>query len=159
MKFQYKLSSRAYALGLYSKGLIAATNDSAGIELFAAIDKPITLYPDRIYEAIKTGLHIEGYGDGIIRIASFLMPKSSTKIGFKNAVGLIDPDYQGELIIKAASNGNDIVTINPGQPIAQLVLMPVLIPSEQEFTLVSEFNSNTERGNNGFGGATKTKFG
>lgn len=124
-----------------------ATNGSAGLDLRACIDAPIQLAPGET-QLISTGIAIY-MGDS--NMAATILPRSG--LGHKhgivlgNLIGLIDSDYQGELLISCWNRGNDHFTIQPGERIAQLVFIPVI---RGEFDVVNEFVS-TERGEGGFG--------
>ncbi len=123
------------------------TEGSAGMDLRACIDKPINLAPGQT-ELIKTGLAIYIEDPSL---AATILPRSG--LGHKhgivlgNLVGLIDSDYQGELMISCWNRGIDSFTINSGDRIAQLVLVPVV---QAHFDIVDEF-TQTERGVGGFG--------
>jgi dUTP pyrophosphatase len=129
-----------------------ATSGSAGLDLRACLDSPLTLQPGDT-QLIKTGLsiHIEDPS-----LAAMILPRSG--LGHKhgivlgNLVGLIDSDYQGELMISCWNRGNTAFTIDVGERIAQLVLVPVV---QADFELVSEFGASA-RADGGFG-STGTK--
>lgn len=124
-----------------------ATEGSAGLDLRAILDAPITLEPGQT-ALLPTGLamHINDPA-----LAAMILPRSG--LGHKhgivlgNLVGLIDSDYQGELMISCWNRGLTTFTIEPGERIAQLVLVPVV---QAQFNLVSDFTA-TERGAGGFG--------
>lgn len=124
-----------------------ATGGSAGLDLRALLDEPLSLAPGTT-SLIRTGLaiHIEDPG-----LAAVILPRSG--LGHKhgivlgNLVGLIDSDYQGELMVSCWNRGQTLFVIEPGERIAQLVIVPVV---RAEFELVSEFGSS-ERGTGGFG--------
>lgn len=124
-----------------------ATSGSAGMDLRACINEDIALNPGDT-SLIPTGLAIYIEDPGY---AALILPRSG--LGHKhgivlgNLVGLIDSDYQGELMVSAWNRGNTSFTIEPGDRIAQLVIVPVL---QTEFSIVSEF-SQTDRGAGGFG--------
>lgn len=124
-----------------------ATPGSAGLDLRALLDAPLTLQPGQT-ELIPTGLAIH-IGDA--NLCATILPRSG--MGHKNGivlgnlVGLIDSDYQGQLMISAWNRGQNAFTIQPGDRIAQLVFMPVV---QAQFELVEEFDSS-ERGEGGFG--------
>ena len=123
------------------------TSGSAGLDLRACLNKAITLNPG-VTELIPTGLAIY-IGDPTY--AAVILPRSG--LGHKhgivlgNLVGLIDSDYQGELMISAWNRSNTSFIIEPGERIAQLVVIRV---KQIEFSLVEEFTS-TDRGTGGFG--------
>lgn len=124
-----------------------ATAGSAGIDLRAMVNEAILVLPGAT-ELIPTGfaIHMEDPN-----MAAVILPRSG--LGHKqglvlgNLVGLIDSDYQGQLMISCWNRSDDARRIEPGDRIAQLVFLPVLRP---EFELVSEFTA-TERGEGGFG--------
>jgi dUTP pyrophosphatase len=127
------------------------TSGSAGMDLRACMDEPLALLPNAT-SLISTGMaiYIEDRN-----LAAMILPRSG--LGHKhgivlgNLVGLIDSDYQGELMISCWNRGVDHFTIYPGDRIAQLVLVPVV---QAEFTFVEEF-SKTLRGAGGFGSTGK----
>jgi len=124
-----------------------ATPGSAGLDLRACIDETLTIHPGETH-LIPTGLAIH-IGD--TNIAATILPRSG--LGHKhgivlgNLIGLIDSDYQGELMVSVWNRGNEIFSIEPGDRIAQLVFVPVI---QAQFNLVSEF-MQSERGEGGFG--------
>ncbi len=124
-----------------------ATEGSAGLDLRACLDEAISLAPEQT-QLIPTGVAIY-IGDP--SIAATILPRSG--LGHKhgivlgNLIGLIDSDYQGELMISCWNRSEQAFTIEPGERIAQLVFVPVI---QANFNLVTEFKS-TERGEGGFG--------
>lgn len=124
-----------------------ATEGSAGLDLRACIDEPLQLAPGQT-ELIPTGIAIYIQQPNL---AATLLPRSG--LGHKhgivlgNLVGLIDSDYQGELKISCWNRGKDHFSIQPGERIAQLVIVPVV---QAEFKLVDEFEQS-DRGQGGFG--------
>ncbi len=124
-----------------------ATPGSAGLDLRACLDQALTLEPGQT-ELIPTGLaiHIEDPN-----LCAMILPRSG--LGHKhgivlgNLVGLIDSDYQGQLFVSCWNRGQTTFTVEPGERIAQLVLVPVV---QAEFELVNEF-SDSDRGAGGFG--------
>ena len=147
-----KLTSLAYQLGLYPDGLLPATEMSAAIDLQACIKQPITVWPDRTVETIPTGIHI--WTDQ--PLAVILLPRSSSKIQLANTIGLIDPDYQGELLVKCRNPAVDKITIEPGQRFIQAIFVPILLPAATHFKLVESFSGCTDRANGGFGSTGKS---
>lgn len=127
------------------------TEGSAGMDLRAVLDEPLTLQPGET-QLIKTGLAIFIEDPGI---AATILPRSG--LGHKkgvvlgNLVGLIDSDYQGELMISCWNRGQEAFTIECGDRIAQLVLVPVI---QASFDIVEEFE-HTDRGTGGFGSTGK----
>jgi len=128
-----------------------ATEGSAGVDLRACLDQPITLEPGQT-QLIPTGIAIHICDPGL---AATILPRSG--LGHKhgivlgNLVGLIDSDYQGQLFISCWNRGNTTFTIEPGDRIAQLVILPVV---QVEFDLVEEFEQS-DRGEGGFGHSGK----
>lgn len=129
-----------------------STEGSAGMDLRACMDEPLTLNPGETF-LIPTGIAIYIEDPGY---AALILPRSG--LGHKhgivlgNLVGLIDSDYQGELMISAWNRGTTTFTIEPGDRVAQLVLVPV---QQTEFTIVDEFTS-TDRGTGGFGSSGRS---
>ena len=124
-----------------------ATDGSAGLDLRAMVEAPLTLNPGDT-ELLPTGLAIHigdaGYA-GMILPRSGLGHKHGIVLG--NLVGLIDSDYQGELMVSCWNRGNSAFTIEPGERIAQLVIVPVM---QVALTQVDEFDDSV-RGEGGFG--------
>lgn len=124
-----------------------ATDGSAGLDLRACLEAPLLLEPGQS-SLIPSGiaLHIDDPG-----LAAMILPRSG--LGHKhgivlgNLVGLIDSDYQGQIFISCWNRGLSSFTIEPGERIAQLVLVPVI---QAEFEQVEEF-SPSARGAGGFG--------
>jgi len=128
-----------------------ATPGSAGLDLRACIDTPLTLEPGSTH-LLPTGLAIH-IADSAY--AAMILPRSG--LGHKhgivlgNLVGLIDSDYQGELMVSTWNRGNASFTLNPMERLAQLVIVPVL---QVAFNVVEEF-TESERGGGGFGSTGK----
>ncbi|PAU55065.1 MULTISPECIES: dUTP diphosphatase [Pseudomonas] len=128
-----------------------ATPGSAGLDLRAMLKQDLTLEPGQTV-LIPTGLSIHIADPGL---AALILPRSG--LGHKhgivlgNLVGLIDSDYQGELMVSCWNRGNDAFTIAIGERIAQLVLVPVV---QAHFELVDEFDESL-RGAGGFGHSGK----
>lgn len=124
-----------------------STKGSAGLDLRACMEIPLTLRPGKT-ELINTGLSI--YIENP-EYAALILPRSG--LGHKhgivlgNLVGLIDSDYQGELMISCWNRGDSEFTIAPGDRIAQLIIVPVI---QTDFRIVKEF-TETDRGTDGFG--------
>ncbi len=124
-----------------------ATSGSAGLDLRACLDAPLTLQPGRA-ELIPTGLaiHLEDP-----ELAAVILPRSGLGhrhgIVLGNLVGLIDSDYQGELKVSCWNRSSEPFTIEPGERIAQLVVVPVV---QVELRVVEEFEAS-RRGAGGFG--------
>lgn len=125
-----------------------ATSMSSGIDFLAAIDSPVTVEPFETV-MIKSGLSLFINCKNIVL---FLLPRSG--LGSKkgvilgNTVGVIDPDYQGEILICIYNRSKMSFTINPGDHICQGVFLPTI---HGTFKVVNEFTSITERNVNGFG--------
>ena len=124
-----------------------ATAGSAGLDLRACLDAPLKLEPGRA-ELVPTGLAIHLADPGL---AAVLLPRSG--LGHKhgivlgNLVGLIDSDYQGQLMVSAWNRGQQAFTIQPGERIAQLVVVPVV---QVSLEVVESFDESA-RGAGGFG--------
>ena len=124
-----------------------ATSGSAGLDLRACIDQPIDLPPGAT-ELIPTGIAIHLADPGL---AALIVPRSGLGhrhgIVLGNLVGLIDSDYQGELLISCWNRGQKPFRIEPGERLAQLVVVPVV---PVEFEVVESFEQS-RRGAGGFG--------
>ena len=124
-----------------------ATEGSAGLDLRAMLDEPLTLNPGET-KLIKTGLAIHLADPGY---AALILPRSG--LGHKhgivlgNLVGLIDSDYQGELMVSTWNRGTAPFTIEPMERIAQLVIVPVV---QMQMNIVDDFEAS-DRGAGGFG--------
>lgn len=124
-----------------------ATRGSAGIDLRACIDLPLLVEPGQT-ELIPTGIAIHIKDP---ELAAVILPRSG--LGHKhgivlgNLVGLIDSDYQGQVLISCWNRGYEPFTIDPGLRLAQMVIVPVV---QVEFDVVRDFDSST-RGDGGFG--------
>lgn len=128
-----------------------ATEGSAGLDLRACLDEALIVTPGQTH-LVPTGLAIH-IGDS--SLAATILPRSG--LGHKhgivlgNLVGLIDSDYQGQLMVSVWNRGQDTFTIEPGDRIAQLVFVPVV---QAEFNLVGDFDAS-QRGDGGFGHSGK----
>ncbi|HEY2276682.1 MAG TPA: dUTP diphosphatase [Steroidobacteraceae bacterium] len=124
-----------------------ATDGSAGLDLRACTDAPLTLAPGRA-ELIPTGLAIHLADPSL---AAVILPRSGLGhrhgIVLGNLVGLIDSDYQGQLMVSCWNRAAEPYTVTPGERIAQLVVVPVV---QVQLELVSDFVSSA-RGAGGFG--------
>jgi len=124
-----------------------ATGGSAGLDMRACLDQPLTLGPGET-ELLPTGLAIHIGDPGL---AAVLLPRSG--LGHKygivlgNLTGLIDSDYQGQVYISCWNRGGEPYVIEPGDRIAQMVFVPV---EQVAFDVVDEFHES-ERGAGGFG--------
>lgn len=128
-----------------------ATHGSAGMDLRACLDAPLTLHPGETH-LIPTGISIyieDPHYAAIILPRSGLGHKHGIVLG--NLVGLVDSDYQGQLMISTWNRGNEKYEIQPGERIAQMVIVPVIQP---EFEIVEDFHQTT-RGTGGFGSSGK----
>src|ERR1700740_1917634 len=128
-----------------------ATPGSAGLDLRACLDAPVELAPGQT-ALLPTGLAIHVADPGY---AAMILPRSG--MGHKhgivlgNLVGLIDSDYQGQLMVSTWNRGHSTFTLNPMERLAQLIIVPVL---QVGFNIVEEFESS-ERGFDGFGSTGK----
>jgi dUTP pyrophosphatase len=124
-----------------------ATAGSAGLDLRACLKKPLELAPGQA-ELIPTGLAIYLEDPAL---AAIVLPRSGLGhrhgIVLGNLVGLIDSDYQGELMVSCWNRGHESFTLKPGERIAQLVIVPVV---QVELQIVENFEATT-RGAGGFG--------
>ena len=120
---------------------------AAGLDLKACIDEPIVIYPGATH-LIHTGIAVHLRDPNV---AGLILPRSG--LGHKhgivlgNLVGLIDSDYQGELMVSCWNRSTEAFTINPMDRIAQYVVVPVY---QLSFTVVDEFEAS-DRGDGGFG--------
>ena len=128
-----------------------ATPGSAGLDLRACVNEPITLLPNA-WQLVPTGIAIWIKDPGY---AALILPRSG--LGHKhgivlgNLVGLIDSDYQGQLMVSAWNRSDTAFTIEPMERIAQLMIVPVL---QAQFNVVSEFPAS-QRGEGGYGSTGK----
>ncbi|HET7651359.1 MAG TPA: dUTP diphosphatase [Gammaproteobacteria bacterium] len=124
-----------------------ATEGSAGLDLRACLQQALTLAPGES-TLIPSGIAIHIADPGY---AAVLLPRSG--LGHKhgivlgNLVGLIDSDYQGEVLISCWNRGREAFTIQPGERVAQMVILPVV---QARFEVVEEFEQS-RRGAGGFG--------
>ncbi len=129
-----------------------ATPGAAGLDLRACVESAVTLAPGQT-ELVPTGIAIHVGDPGY---AAVILPRSG--LGHKhgivlgNLVGLIDSDYQGQIMVSAWNRGQASFTIQPMERIAQLVIVPV---RQVEFNIVEDF-SPSDRGAGGFGSTGKT---
>jgi dUTP pyrophosphatase len=128
-----------------------ATAGSAGLDLRACLDSPVVLEPGQT-TLVPTGLAIHIADSGL---AAMILPRSG--LGHKhgivlgNLVGLIDSDYQGQLMVSCWNRGGSTFTIQPMERIAQMVIVPVV---QARFRRVDDFDAS-HRGANGFGSTGK----
>ena len=129
-----------------------ATPGSAGLDLRACLDQPLTLAPNA-WQLVPTGIAIWLRDPGY---AALILPRSG--LGHKhgivlgNLVGLIDSDYQGQLMVSAWNRSDTAFTLQPMERLAQLVIVPVM---QASFRVVQEFPP-TERGAGGYGSTGKS---
>jgi dUTP pyrophosphatase len=130
-----------------------ATPGSAGLDLRACLDAPLVLQPGQT-QLVPTGMAIHLADPGY---AALILPRSG--LGHKhgivlgNLVGLIDSDYQGQLMVSAWNRGDKAFAIEPMERIAQLVIVPVV---QAQFNIVDDFAATTERGAGGYGSTGKS---
>jgi len=124
-----------------------ATDGAAGMDMRACVDAPLVIAPGET-RLIPTGLAIHIQEPGL---AAMLLPRSG--LGHKhgivlgNLVGLIDSDYQGQVFVSCWNRGSETFTVQPGERIAQMVIVPVV---HADFEVVEEFAASA-RGAGGFG--------
>ena len=125
-----------------------ATAGSAGLDLRACLETPLTLAPNA-WQLVPTGMAIHLADPGY---AALILPRSG--LGHKhgivlgNLVGLIDSDYQGQLMVSAWNRSDVAYTLAPRERLAQLVIVPVV---QAQFNIVDEFPAASERGEGGYG--------
>ncbi|MGE8492046.1 MULTISPECIES: dUTP diphosphatase [Comamonas] len=130
-----------------------ATPGSAGLDLRACLDAPLTLEPNA-WQLVPTGLAIHLRDPGY---AAMILPRSG--LGHKhgivlgNLVGLIDSDYQGQLMVSAWNRSSQPFVLEPMERLAQMVIVPVV---QASFQVVEDFGDVSERGAGGYG-STGTK--
>ncbi len=128
-----------------------ATSGSAGVDLYACIDEPVTVGSGDLVK-IPTGIAVELPNENM---AAFVFARSGLGINHgiapSNAVGVVDSDYRGEVCVGLTNHSNESFVIEPQTRIAQLIVMPVLpLP-----ILEVDGLSDTQRGENGFGSTGK----
>jgi dUTP pyrophosphatase len=124
------------------------TSGAAGIDLYACIDTPVTIQPGECL-LIPSGISIYIQNPsycGLIFPRSSLGHKKGLILG--NSTGVIDSDYQGEILISFLNRSKEAQTVSPLERIAQLVLIPISRPC---FNVVDDFHSTSKRGEGGFG--------
>jgi len=125
-----------------------ATPGSAGLDLRACLDEPVTIGPNE-WQLVSTGMAIHLNDPSF---AALILPRSG--LGHKhgivlgNLVGLIDSDYQGPLMVSAWNRSTVPFVLNPMERLAQLVIVPVL---QAQFNVVEEFGEVSQRGQGGYG--------
>ncbi len=129
-----------------------ATPGSAGLDLRACLDTPLTLEANQ-WKLVPTGIAIYLKDPGY---AALILPRSG--LGHKhgivlgNLVGLIDSDYQGPLMVSCWNRSQEAFTSQPMERIAQMVIVPVV---QARFNVVTEFEAPSERGEGGYGSTGK----
>lgn len=128
-----------------------ATEGSAGMDLYACIDSPVTVQPHecvKIPTGIAVALPSAQYG-------AFIFARSGLSINHglapANCVGVVDSDYRGEVIVGLVNQFNETYTVEPGERVAQMVIMPVSLMPVEECESLDE----TDRGAGGFGSTGK----
>ena len=124
-----------------------ATDGSAGADLYACIEEDIVIKPGE-RKLIPTGIAIGiPYGG----CGAFIFPRSSVSskfgISLANCVGVVDSDYRGEIMVPLINHSSEPYTVKNGDRIAQMVIMPVILP---DYIVCDELDE-TPRGNGGFG--------
>jgi dUTP pyrophosphatase len=128
-----------------------ATPGSAGLDLRACIDAPLLMNPGDTF-LMPTGLAVHVADPGY---CALVLPRSG--MGFKNGivlanlVGLIDSDYQGQLMVPLWNRSDKAFSLSPMERVAQMIIVPVM---QAQFNVVEEFTA-TERGAGGFGSTGK----
>ena len=127
------------------------TAQSAGADLYSGMEQPVTIEPGKA-EFIHTGIAI-AIPEGLVGLVYARSGMACKKgIAPANKVGVIDADYRGEIMVALYNHGNEAVTVEPGDRIAQLVLTPFITAAFDQTDSLDE----TDRGNGGFG-STGTK--
>ena len=127
---------------------VYATAGSAGLDLRACLDAPLTLQPNA-WQLVPTGMAVHLNDPGY---AALLLPRSG--LGHKhgivlgNLVGLIDSDYQGQLMVSVWNRSNEPFTVEPLERVAQMVIVPV---GQAQFNVVDDFAQASARGAGGYG--------
>jgi dUTP pyrophosphatase len=129
-----------------------ATPGSAGLDLRACLDAPLTLAPNA-WQLVPTGMAMHLADPAY---AALILPRSGLGrkhgIVLGNLVGLIDSDYQGQLMVSAWNRSDVAYTLQPMERLAQLVIVPVV---QAKFRVVDAFDATTERGAGGYGSTGK----
>lgn len=147
-----KIDLRIIDTRLHDKLPNYATPGSAGLDLRACLDAPLTLAANA-WQLVPTGIAIYLQDPGY---AALILPRSG--LGHKhgivlgNLVGLIDSDYQGQLMVSAWNRSDVPFTIEPMERIAQLMIVPVI---QAQFNVVTEFSAS-QRGQGGYGSTGRT---
>lgn len=133
--------------------LLYGTSHSAAFDIRAvSLKEPLVLAPGES-ASLSAGFKMNVKNEFPTPVAALIVPRSglgSKGINLSNTVGLIDEDYQGEVIVNIfnRSNSKETITINPGDRFAQMFFLPVL---HADFNVVESFEHTTERGEGGFG--------
>ena len=130
---------------------VAATKQSAGLDLHACIDGPVVIEPGEIVN-FPTGIGVCPEREDVVMLV-FMRSGLGRKHGLSlpNSVGVIDSDYRGEIQVPLINLGKQAYTMMPGERFAQLVTMPVIFPEVVETDELPE----SERGTSGFGSSGK----
>ncbi len=128
-----------------------ATKGSAGYDLYACIGEPLVIQPGQV-QKVPTGVAIELADENCVALV-FARSSMGVKYGVipANAVGVIDSDYRGEVCVFLRNHSDAPYTVQPQDRVAQLVVMPVLLPEIEEASELSD----TVRGQGGFGSTGK----
>lgn len=128
-----------------------ATEGSAGYDLYACIGEPLVIQPGQV-QKVPTGVAIELADENCVALV-FARSSMGVKYGVipANAVGVIDSDYRGEVCVFLRNHSDAPYTVQPQDRVAQLVVMPVLLPEIEEASELSD----TARGQGGFGSTGK----
>ncbi len=129
-----------------------ATSGSAGYDLSACLAEPIEIKPGEI-KKISTGISCELVSDIDAVLLIYARSSLATKHGITlaNCVGVVDSDYRGEILVAMINHSTEPYTITHGERIAQLVITPVLLPTVEEASELTD----TQRGEGGFGSTGK----
>ena len=124
--------------------------DAVGADLYACLEAPVTIYPGEVYW-VSTGIALEVPAGcaGLVYARSSMGVKRG--LAPANKVGVVDPDYRGEIRVVLLNHSNQPQTLQPGERVAQFVITPVLTPMYEE---VEEL-TDTTRGVGGFGSTGK----
>jgi len=125
-----------------------ATEGSAGMDLRAMLpDGKLSIFPNQIV-SVPTGLAVHITNPWYMGMVTMRSGLSRKGLSLTNGVGIIDSDYQGELMVSVMNHSNMIVTIEPTERIAQFIIVSISLPQMME---VTEFSTKTSRGTGGFG--------
>jgi len=126
---------------------VRSTQGAAGYDLCACLDAPVTVAPGRIVK-VPTGIAIQLPGPDTVALI-FGRSGLGLKHGIMpaNAVGVVDSDYRGEIMVGLLNNGQEPYEVQPGERVAQMVIVPILTPQLEEVPELED----TQRGTGGFG--------